>query len=76
MASRRNEESSLEERFTAHQLLILELWAEKQSIIDVAHEMGVSKNTIATQLGRLRRRLGVNKTFLVYKFVKDRGMID
>ncbi len=68
--------SHIKEQFTTRQLLILQLWAEKQSIIDIAHELGVSKNTVSTQLGRLRRRLGVNKTFLVYKFVKDKGMID
>lgn len=61
--------------FTEHQLLILQLWSEHARIKQVAEEMDLSEHTIQTHLKRMRRKLGVNRTFDVYKYVKEREMI-
>lgn len=62
-------------QFTDHQLLIIQLWSEKARISQVAEELDLSEHTIQTHLKRMRRKLGVRRTFDVYRYVKERELI-
>ncbi|HMQ89664.1 MAG TPA: helix-turn-helix transcriptional regulator [Flavilitoribacter sp.] len=64
--------SSLPEKnFTDHQIEILRLWAEKPVIAQVAAELNVSTNTVQTQLSRMRKKLGVRRTFELYRYALE-----
>ncbi len=62
-------------RFTDRQILILQLWEECTTTEEIAFQLGVSTHTIITQLKRMRKKLSVHRTFEVYKYVKDKGML-
>lgn len=64
-----------EEEFTTRQLLILQLWAEHSKIRNIADELGLSEHTVQTHLKRMRRKLGVHRTFDVYKYAKERQLL-
>ena len=58
--------------FTERQLLIMKLWEELENTEEIALKLGVSVNTIVTHLRRMREKLGVKRTFEVYKYIKER----
>ncbi len=58
--------------FTERQLLIMKLWEELENTEEIALKLGVSVNTIVTHLRRMRKKLGVKRTFEVYKYIKER----
>lgn len=61
--------------FTAHQLLVLKTWAEQPSIKRVAAELNLSENTVQTHLRRMRRKLGVSRTFDVWQYASNEGLL-
>lgn len=61
--------------FTGHQLSILRLWAEQDSIAAIARALELSEHTVQTHLKRMRRKLKVNRTFEVYKYAMDKKLI-
>lgn len=61
--------------FTPNQINILRLWAQKPGIAQVASELGLSLNTVQTQLSRMRKKLGVNRTFEVYMHALENGYL-
>ena len=62
--------------FTAHQLLILELWAENTNLEQVATQMGLSLHTVHTHLKRMRKKLGVGRTFELWKYAQQQGWLE
>lgn len=61
--------------FTDRQIAVLKSWADCATIAEVAVTLGLSENTVQTQLKRMRKKLGVNRTFDVYKHVLKRGLL-
>lgn len=67
--------SSNKIHFTEHQLRILQLWEECATTKDIAAKLKISPHTVVTHLRRMRKKLGVNRTFEVYLFLKKEGKI-
>lgn len=61
-------------RFTKRQLTILKLWAKCNTIAEVAMNLQISVNTVQTQLKRMRKKLGVTRTFDLYKYAQEHEM--
>lgn len=70
-----NKENGSYPEFTVHQLLILKTWADQPSIREVAVELNLSENTVQTHLRRMRKKVGVSRTFDVWQYVKERGLL-
>jgi len=62
-------------RFTDHQLKVLQCWADSATIAEAATKLRISENTMQTLLKRMRKKLGVTRTFDVYRYVKEQGYI-
>lgn len=61
--------------FTEHQILIIQMWAQYPKIKHIAEELELSEHTVQTHLKRLRRKLGVSRTFEVYRYLKEQELI-
>ena len=61
-------------QFTDKQLTILKLWAQCDTIAEVAVKLQLSVNTVQTQLKRMRKKLGVTRTFDLYKYAQEHEM--
>lgn len=59
-------EKELTPKFTDRQLEIIFEWAENKSTALAAEKLNISEHTLHTHLKRMRRKLGVNRTFDVY----------
>ncbi len=45
------------------------LWAELGSAAAVAQTLGISIHTVQTQMKRMRKRLGVKRSWMVYEYI-------
>jgi len=61
--------------FTDHQVLIIQLWSECPRIKEIANILELSEQTVQTHLKRMRAKLNVKRTFEVYKYMQENGMI-
>lgn len=61
--------------FTDRQVEILKTWSSESSIEKTADTLGVSRHTIETQLKRMRKKVGVNRTVDVYIYARDKELI-
>jgi DNA-binding CsgD family transcriptional regulator len=59
--------------FTEHQRAIIREWSRQPSIAAVAEALELSEHTVQTHLKRMRRKLGVNRTFDVYRYLNGEG---
>lgn len=62
-------------RFTAHQITIIQKWADCASVAKAAEELNIQPATLETHLKRLRRKLGVHRTFDVYRYMLLQGLV-
>lgn len=62
-----------EVKFSQRQLEIMTLWAECDNAIKIAEKLSLSVHTIRTQQKRMRKKLGVSRTFEVYKFINKKN---
>lgn len=62
-------------KFTEKQLAILKIWSEENSIHRVADHFNLSHYTIETQLKRMRKKIGVNRTVDVFIYAQKRNWI-
>lgn len=62
--------------FTDRQITVLQNWAQYATIAEVATNLQISENTVQTQLKRMRKKLGVTRTFDVYKYAQERGWLE
>jgi DNA-binding CsgD family transcriptional regulator len=62
-------------KFTARQLHVIKCWSEVGGEKEIAEILGISVNSVHTHLRRMRKKLGVKRTFNVYKYVKDNDLI-
>lgn len=63
-------------RFTDKQLAVLACWGEVSGEAAIAEEMGISIHTVHTHLRRMREKLGVKRTFDLYKYALERGWLE
>lgn len=62
-------------KFSKRQLEIIRLWEESDNSKVIAQKLGISVHTVRTQLKRMRNKLNVNRSFEVYKYLKENQMI-
>jgi DNA-binding CsgD family transcriptional regulator len=60
--------------FTQHQIKIIQIWAEQPSISQAAQKLNLSEHTVQTHLKRMRNKLGVSRSFDVYRYMKSRQL--
>lgn len=65
----------LKVKFTDRQLEVINCWSEANNEREVATTLGIGENSVHTHLRRMRKKLGVKKTFMVYKYAKDNDLI-
>lgn len=61
--------------FTARQLDIIRCWSNLPNEAAIAQALGLSEHTVHTHLRRMRQKLGVNRTFDVYKYLIGKGFL-
>lgn len=61
--------------FTEKQLAVIRQWSEQPSEAKIAEALGISEHTVHTHLRRLRAKLGVKRTFEVYKYLVERELL-
>lgn len=77
MSAKQNKQSESEQEalFTSHQREIIREWSRQPSIVAVAEALGLSEHTVQTHLKRMRRKLGVNRTFDVYLHLNKENLL-
>lgn len=66
---------SAEPTFTDRQLDVLICWSELAGEAAIAEKLGMSVHTVHTHLRRMRHKLGVKRTFDVYKYAQKEGLL-
>lgn len=61
--------------FTDRQIQTIRAWAKYHSVSDAAHELGISVHTLQTHLKRMRKKVGVSRTFDVYQYLLKQGLL-
>ena len=61
--------------FTDWQVAIIEHWAEAGTATEAARCLSISENTFQTHLKRLRRKVKVNRTVDVYRYMLQNGYL-
>lgn len=61
--------------FTDRQKEVIRCWAREKSIPAAAKELAISEHTLNTHLKRMRRKLGVHRTFEVYLYLLRAGKL-
>lgn len=61
--------------FTDKQLEIIRCWSELPNEAAIAEALGLSEHTVHTHLRRMRAKLGVSRTFEVYKHLIEKGLL-
>lgn len=62
--------------FTEKQLTVIRHWSEQPNEAAVAEALGLSEHTVHTHLRRMRAKLGVRRTFEVYKHLLNSGFFE
>ncbi len=62
--------------FTEKQIEVIRRWSELPNEAAVAVALGLSEHTVHTHLRRMRAKLGVRRTFEVYKHLVDSGVFE
>lgn len=71
----KNKLNANEITFTQQQIKIMQLWGELPNETAIASSLGLSKHTIHTHLRRMRKKLDVQRTFDIWKHLKNKGLL-
>lgn len=75
MENERDQTQPASQQFTQHQITIMRIWAEQPGITHIAHKLNLSEHTVQTHLKRMRRKLGVSRTFDVYQYLQRHKLL-
>lgn len=59
--------------FTEWQVKIMRYWGNTDTVQDAADQLKISLHTLQTHLKRMRRKVGVKRTFDVYLYLMRKG---
>lgn len=62
--------------FSDRQIEVIKLWAETDSTAEAANKLGISEHTFLSHLKRLRKKVGVNRTFHVFYHMQQNGVFE
>lgn len=61
--------------FTEHQLSVIRAWADYETAHQAAAALGLRESTLQTHLKRMRAKIGVSRTFGVYQYLTNKGLL-
>lgn len=62
--------------YSERQIEVIKLWAETDSSTEAAKKLGISEHTYLSHLKRLRKKIGVNRTFHVFYHMQQSGLLE
>jgi DNA-binding CsgD family transcriptional regulator len=62
-------------KFTERQQNIIQAWARYPTIAEAAEALSISEHTFQTHLRRMRRKIAVNRTFDLYRYMQTHHII-